>query len=237
MKKFSFLSLTILTMAFFCCISCSYLISTAVVSSFGYTTNISSQPQTVFAISLQSDENPKDLNENVTSLQSQNGAGFVFEQENKFYLIASVYENVNDAELVKNNLNSSGINSEIIEIPLENNSIKGNFDTNEKEILSASLKANYNTFKSLYDIAISLDTGVFDMSKAKLECNNVYSSLISIKTNLDTFFKNNTEIEFLKENLSTSTELLSKLISEQYENINQTFSSLIKLTYCKILFN
>ncbi len=236
MKKLSFLSLSIFVVCVCMCISCGYLISSAVLTSFGFTSTVSHQSQKVYAISLQKSENQNKVEENIATFQAENAACFIFEKDDEFFLLASLYENLNDAELVKSNLKASGAEAEIVEIEIPNKSIEGSFSSEEKEILSAALKANFEVFKQLYDVAISLDTGVLDKSNAKLECNKIYSSLISTKTNLETFFKDNSaQIKSLKEDLSLSAENLLKLICEEYSCKAQTFSSLIKETYCKVL--
>ena len=170
-------------------------------------------------------------------LQAQNGAGYICEKDGKFYLIASIYENFNDAELVKNNLQASGIETEILTIELEESNVEGNFSADEKTILTNCLKSKIETFKELYDVAISLDTNVFDKTKAKLECNTIYSENVSTKANFDTYFKesNNKTLQSLQSALTETNDCLSNLISENYDTQNQTFSSLIKQTYCKIL--
>ena len=139
---------------------------------------------------------------------------------------------------MKNNLETSGVSAEILKIELSEIKIKGNFSTERKEILNKCLRADFDTFKALYDVAISLDTNVFDKTKAKLQCNNIFSNHISTKTNFQTFFKeelNNETFKRINENLLSTENILSNLISEIFQNPNQTFSSLIKLSYCQIL--
>lgn len=237
MKKTCFLSFSMIIVGVCICISCGYLLSTAALTSFQFTSSISSAPQTVFAISMKNTSVPAELEKDVQILQSANGAGFIYEKDGNFLLLASVYENLNDAELVKTNLKSNGADAEIVEIDLQKIVIDGNFNNEEKTVLSNAIKAKFETFKSLYDIAISLDTGVFDKQNAKLKCSAIYSSLLANKTNLDSFLQdNNKKINDLKSNLTQAAEHISSLICENYSTATQTLSSLIKETYCKILF-
>lgn len=236
MKKFSLLSTLIFIFGFCICVSCGYLISNTVLSTFGYTTTISIPAQKYYALSMHAFDQNHDLSNEISILQAQNGAGFVFNTEQKSHLLSSIYENQNDAELVKNNLTSSGYNCEILEISLPSKNLDGNFSNDEKNVLTNAYKISHTLYKGLYDLSISLDTKVIDISKAKLECSNIYSSLIAAKTNLETFFKDPTqEIKKLKENLNYYQSYLADLTCENYASNNQTFSSLLKLTYCKIL--
>ncbi|MGN1200679.1 MAG: hypothetical protein ACI4R8_00240 [Candidatus Caccovivens sp.] len=242
MKKFSILSLSIFCIGVLVCISCAYLISTVLLSTslFANSNSLSGEQQTIYAISMSSSKQKEDLSLQKNELQMQNGAGYIYKKDEKFYLLASVYANKSDAEKVKNNLKSSGVDCEILSIKLNSQKIEGNFSAEEKTVLSNCLKANFVAYESLYDIAISLDTKVFDLTKAKLECNAVFSNHVSTKTNLETLFSkdlNKSAFENLDNCLKSTENHLSNLICENFENSNQTFSSLIKLTYCNILFS
>ena len=236
-KHHSFLSFALFVVSVCACVSVAQLISTALVSLNLFTNaSLSTEQQTVYAISMASDENENNLQTQKTSLQAQNGAGYVFQVDEKFYLIASIYENKADAELVKNNLATNQISSEILEIKLPSNSVEGNFSNEEKVVLNDCLKSDFEIFKKLYDVAISLDTDVQDLTKAKLECNSIYSSFVSTRVNFETMF-NQSSLEDIQTNLSMAETQLSNLINETYETSTQTFSSLIKLTYCKVLLD
>ena len=159
----------------------------------------------------------------------------MFFSDGYYHCLASLYENKNDAEHVKTKLAEEEVESEILTIVLPPKVVKGSFNTNEKEIMTDCLESNYQIFRKLYDVAISLDTKICDQSKAKLDCNSIYSQLISTKTNFQTFFKDN--FEDVKDNLNKNEKILTDLISENYESAGQTLSSFIKLAYCKILLS
>lgn len=238
MKKISILSLSIVMVTIFACLSCGWLISSAIVgfSSVAMTSSVKAEKQTLFAISLSKSQVVTETENAKADLQIQNGAGYVYKINDYYHLLASVYENKNDAELVKTNLSNSGVESEILTIEIAEQNVEGNFNSDEKTIITNCLNANLETYKKLYDVAISLDTNVFDKIKAKLECNKIYANLISIKTNFKTFFKNDDKnVENIAKNLEKTENLLSNLISENYDTSSQTFSSLIKLCYCQIL--
>lgn len=237
MKKFSIISLLIVLLGIFCCVSCGYLLSSAIIINLQSTATLTNAEQTVYAISTYSSKSLDEVKAQVVNLQKDGGAGFVYEYKDEYRLIASIYENLPDAEKVKKNFETTGKNVEILSITLASTKIEGNFESDEKSILQLCLKARIENYKSLYDVAISLDTNVFDESKAKIECNNIFSNHISKKTNFETFFKNasTSALKSLEKQLKNSYDALQNLVDEKYENQSQTYSSLIKLTYCKIL--
>ncbi len=240
MKKFSVLSVSIIVFGLCTCVSCGYLISTALLTTglFETSSTIQGEKQNVYAIVMAESKDINDLNEQKTQLQMNDGAGYIYSKDENFYLLASLYENQNDAELVKNNLKTNNIDCSILKVELPIQTIEGHFSTNEKSSLTESLKSSFSTFKSLYDTAISLDTKVFDKTQAKLQCNTIFSNQLTLKTNFETLFdvKATTFKQLYNQLNQTNTHLLL-LINEIYESPTQTYSSLIKLTYCKILLD
>lgn len=241
MKNFSILSFSIMLTGISICVSFGYLISTIIVSLNIYqvSSTINNDEQIVYAISVQTSQSSTQLQTSKSTLQSQNGAGFIYNIEDNYYLLSSIYENFNDAELVKNNLKNNNVDGEILTIQLSSTNIEGNFSNEERTILLNCLKIKINTFKKLYDTAISLDTSLINETKAKLECNQVFSDLVSTKSNFETVFKSqktNNDLNKIKDLLNNIYSHLTNLINENYESNGQTFSSLIKLTYCQILF-
>lgn len=239
MKKRRFLNILVFSLTLGLCISVGYLLSSAIVSASGKSSAVSISSQKVYAISMQSKAVSDDFSIEKFELQSKGGAGYLYEKEEKIYLLASVYENQTDAKKVKQNLASNDISSSIIEISLPSVNFGGNFSQEEKDVLLTAIKSDFEIYQKLYDISISLDTAVCDLSQARLDCSETYASLISAKSNFESFFKSKLSSEnFSKilENLENSEEVLSNLVSETKETKAQTFSSLIKLSYCKILF-
>ena len=91
-----------------------------------------------------------------------------FTQYGLYYCIAC-YENQNDALNVQTNLQEKDISSEIIEITINEISIDTTFTGSEKNSLLEVLSSFKNTFKTLYDLSISLDTGTKDVIQCKVD--------------------------------------------------------------------
>lgn len=237
MKKISVLSVLIFVLMACACISCATLASNLLLSTgiISKASALSTPQQNFYAISVCSATSAADLEEAKLELQAQGGAGYVFCQNEQYFLLASLYNNRPDAELVKSNLQSQNVECEIVELSVAGEKISGNFAEQEKEVLLDCLKSTTSTYKFLYDVAISLDTSVFSLTKAKLECNNIYSSAVAKKTNFESFFSDK-NLTTLSEKLLNNTKVLEKLTKEEYETSSQNFSSLIKLTYFRLLF-
>lgn len=239
MKKFPYFLTFSAVLCLLLCVSVGYLISTCIVSSnlFQTTTNVESGEKSYYLISIYQDEIFENCQKVQSEFQNKNCAGYIYQDSEKYHLIASIYSNVNDAELVKSNLKTNGYNAEILEKKIENTKLEGNFTNKETEILKDCFSIKDETYKSLYDISISLDTDVIDEINAKLKVNETFANFVATKNNFETLFSKDesTEISNLRKEFEQIYEYLSNLSNETYENENQTFSSLIKLTYCKII--
>lgn len=224
MKKFSFFTCIFVVLAVLCCVSCGSLISTAMINIFSTTIDVESQY--VYAISMAKGQDKDSVAAQASSLQSQNGAGYVYKSGDDFHLLASLYENKTDAEKVKKKLEETNISCEILSIEIPPQKVEGSF--NQKNVIVEVLKTPFEIFRQLYDVAVSLDTNLVNETTAKLNCNTIYSNFVATKSNFQTLCGNLKEIATKLENIENA---LKNLINETAGN----FSSLIKLTYCKIL--
>ena len=239
MKKFPYFTTFAVTLSILLCISIGYFISTCIVSTnlFQLTKKVESAQTSFYALSIYTSDNEDDLIAVKKDFQKQNCAGYIYHSD-KFYLIASVYKNANDAELVKNNLSVNGYNAEVVKVDIPAFYLEGNFSSQEEEILRLALNCKDKIFENLYDISISLDTQIISETEAKLKVNETYSNFETAKNNFETIFKSNhlNDIEKLRSEFERVEEILENLTKENLEE-GQTYSSLIKITYCKILFD
>ena len=224
MKKFPFFTSIFVVLAVLCCISCGSLISTAMINILSTTVGIESQY--VYAISMAKSPDENVVKSQVSSLQNQNGAGYIYKNDENFHLLASLYENKTDAEKVKKKLEETNISCEILTIEISPQKVEGNFQ--QKNVIAEVLKTPFEIFKQLYDVAVSLDTNLINETTAKLNCNTIYSNFVAIKSNFQTLCGN------LKE-ISTKLEKIENCLKNLTTVNSANFSSLIKLTYCKIL--
>lgn len=239
MKKFPYFTTFAVTLSVLLCISIGYFISTCIVSTnlFQLTKKVESAQTSFYALSIYTSDNEDDLIAVKKDFQKQNCAGYIYHSD-KFYLIASVYKNANDAELVKNNLSVNGYNAEVVKVDIPAFYLEGNFSSQEEEILRLALNCKDKIFENLYDISISLDTQIISETEAKLKVNETYSNFVTAKNNFETIFKSNrlNDIEKLRSEFERVEEILENLTKENLEE-GQTYSSLIKITYCKILLD
>lgn len=177
-NRFFFFILTIL-----CVVVCvfvsqflSSVITTGAIGISNNTTSTSYSEYKLYALSLASYSTESQANDYANTITRQGAGGYVWQKDNKYYVIASIYEKKNDAESVLKNLTENA-NAEIVEIKIDKVSLS--------QISSANLKKEYlsmmsnlkETYCKLYDISVSLDTSVYSETKSRIEIDNVKTNL------------------------------------------------------------
>lgn len=170
--------------------------------------------------------------------QAIGAGGYVWKIGDYYHVLSSGFENKNDATRVQSNLDSTfNIKSEIVSIKFDGLTINGNFNADEKKVLARALGSFRAAYQSLFDIAISLDTLVYNEISARLEINALEASIAGIKADFDTLFSQiqNAELEALGKALENEQNILKALCTGIKINDGQTFPSLIKYRYIELL--
>lgn len=141
-------------------------------------------------------------------------------------------------KLVQNSIKiNQNLESEIFSVKFKSYTLNGSFNGEEKKVIQKALNSCQNFYTSLYDIAISLDTGVYNEISAKLAVNNSSQSLATTYANFNTLYPNSpsspyNEINKLNEK---AVKLSQKLSSGERISTDQPYSSLIKYRYLETL--
>lgn len=233
-----FFAIIFLSVSFVLCVSLADLFSSFIALATFQNNQMSNKVSaySVYAISLNSSSVKVSVNEYVQTVQKSGGAGFVWTQNNVYYVLASCYADENDAELVKANLTNSSFNPEILKINFSEISIASSFSSKQQNLVNEALLFFKTTYKNLYDISISLDTSILTETEAKLEINTIQSKANNLISNFETLFENcmSNNLLILKLNLEDALEELNNVVNFSPSD-NQSLSSKIKYSYIKIL--
>ncbi len=235
MKKFPYFSTFFVLISVFLCVSIGYLCSTLLLSSnlFTTTSKVENLTNTYYLLTIFHDETQENCQNVQADFQNQNFAGYIFEKDGVYYIIASIYDNANDAELVKNTL-ANEFDVEILTYQSENIILEGEFSMTEQQVLKEGLQVQNKTYKELYDVSISLDTNVYDELTARLKINEIYSNFLTTKNNFETIFFENEDDEI--EKIRASFDLIEKELAA-LTTCKENLSSQIKLTYSTIILS
>lgn len=233
-KKFIFL---LIIPIFLVCFLIANSFSLFLLKTESPATCVSSTPFEIYFISLSKSQVKNEALTHAKDFQALNAGGYVFEYENYFHIISSAYLNKNDAVLVQNNLkNTYSLDSEIFSVKYKSFSILGSFSSDENKILSKALNSFLEYYKNIYDIAVSLDTAVYNEISARMAVNNYHNNLCTIIDNFNLIFQEKDEnLAFLYEKMLKLKEISQFLCSGITLNNLQTYSSLLKYRYTECL--
>ena len=91
------------------------------------------------------------------------------ENDEYYHLFSSGFAQKNDAGLVQSSISQTlNLQSEIITIIFPPFSLNGNFNSDEKRAISSALALAQTYYNDLYDISISLDTNITNLTASTL---------------------------------------------------------------------
>lgn len=219
-------------------LSITFLPSAIIPTSSQMANNQSTPAFKLYFISLNKSQLEGSAFSLASDYQKLGAGGYAWKYEGYYHVVASCYEKENDAILVQNNIKVNlNLDSEIFAVDFPSLTIDEENESENKKVLNKALKSFYNTYQTLFDIAISLDTNVYNEISARLAVNNCYSNFSSICANFDTIFGDKEEscYQNILTYLQKGQQILQALCSAKPVNNGQTYSSLIKYRYLQIL--
>lgn len=189
----------------------------------------------VYAISLYSTVTENQAKDLASNARQKNCAGFVFERDSQYLVLASAYENKTDAEKVQETLKSSNTTCSIITINLPKIELSVSVTGNEKTALENAVCVYKNMYKKLYDLSVSVDTNLSTETESKISLSKIISEFAKVKANYDALFNSQITSELLELKLSLMNveNILTDL--SNFSDSLVPYSSEIKYSYFEIL--
>ncbi len=206
------------------------------VGGFSFTNNETSYwGVSMYAVYTTSHTNKVQATESSESCKSLGGAGYVHLQNNTYYIIASIYENLEDAKKVKLNLIETKPSCDILELQIKKTTFSNNLKPEEKEVLNQSLSLFKNTYKKLYDLSVSLDTSIITEVNAQLSINEIGGEVSKVQNNFNTMFNDNLSsyLILIKTKLNSLNTTINNLINQK----SYSLTSNIKYAYSSVVFS
>lgn len=220
------------------CIAVASILSNFIINADTLSTSIEIPSFELNFISLAKSKLEKEVIAQKPYLQELGAGAVVWKNEEYYHLFSSGFAQKNDAQLVQNSISQNlNLQSEIITITFPTFSLSGNFNSDEKRAIFSALALAQTYYNDLYDISISLDTNITSLTSAKLAINGAINNLSVCYSNFDTIYKypKDKTISELKNLLISYIETAQDLTLEKKESDSQTYPSLIKNNYLKIL--
>lgn len=236
-NKKSFL-ITLFSIFFVICLIIANYLSLMIIKTESVTQDITTPEFEIYMLSLSKSQVENEASTIAPDYRKIGAGGFVWEKEGYFYVISSAYLNKNDAELVQNSIKlNQNIESEVICVKFKSFTINGSFNNEEKKVILKALAMAQDFYSSIYDIAISLDTGVYNEISAKLAVNSTTNNIATSFANFDTLFPSPTTQPLLNINnlCKNVVKIAQKLSADERFSQEQTYSSNLKYRYLQAL--
>ncbi len=235
-KRYLIITLS-LVFTIVCLIIANYL-SLLVIKTNNNATTLKSNSFELYFLCLGKSQVESESKTIAKDFQNIGAGGYVWKNENYYYVVSSVYANKNDATLVQNSIKTNqNIDSEIISIDFNNIELSGTFNNDESKILTKSLNIFQEFYLNIYDIAISLDTCVYNEISARLAVSNNHNALSTLLANYEIIFqeKMTGDVKIIYDYLIQANQISQSLCSGTLVSTNQTYSSLLKYRYTEML--
>ncbi len=203
------------------------VLSVAIVGGYLLTTNLNIfsffklnkymiyNSKTYYFLSLERADSYSSVNMNISEVQNQGGAGFVYSKDNNLYVIASAYNSKADIEkVVSNNID---FDCEIVEVKFDRLIVSAEFTNEQIKTLKYSLEIVDRFFETMNDIVVSFDKKEILAVEAKNKMQLFKEKCQIDKENLSKQFKNNSSavVTYVNIYLSEVISNLSALVLSQ----------------------
>lgn len=235
-SKKSVISFAVIIFMIFCLIVANYL-SLLLVPVSNNSESFASNATELYFLTLSKSQVENEVKVQAEDYQKIGAGGYVWKQNEYFYLVSSVYYNKNDAVLVKNSIKTNqGLDSEIIIVNFPSFKVNGTFSQEEKKVLDKALNSFYDFYLAIYDVSISLDTHVYNEISARLAVNNAHSTLKNTVDDFNTLFPSPTgSLATLSTALNNAVKESESLCGGTLISKSQTYPSLLKYRYTSVL--
>ncbi len=225
------------TLLVVCLIVANYL-SLLLIKTDSESTSIKSNNFELYLLSLSKSQVEKEAMTLAEDYRLIGAGGFIWKYDNYYHVISSAYSNKNDALLVQNSIKTNqNLDSEILTINFSSKELLGNFSGEETKVLTKALNCFQEFYLTIYDIAISLDTSVYNEISARLAVNNAHNNLATTIANFKTLYEDNLtgNIKILDSTLEKASKTSQSLCSGSQISKGQTYSSILKYRYLEML--
>lgn len=161
------------------------------------------------------------------SLKKQGGAGYVYEQDGRFRVIAYAYSSQEDANTVKQRLVDSGYECAIFTLPIEGATYRITATNEQINSLTSALNALKTAMEGISETALTFDSEKLTIDEGKERVQSIYDTLDS---SLSAFSAGGSTLLLSVDGYCTTYKdaLNNILVSDFTETID--FSSLLKYT-------
>ena len=189
-------------------------------------TTIKVNAKTYWAVTLGVYSNFDEAQKVALGSMIQGASGFVWEEENKYYVIGNVYSSQDDASKVIENMSGTNYKIDILEINFSK--LKMNFDVYENSdvpIINDSLEVFDEVYSNLYSHSIKFDKGEISHLAVSSNISNLRGELKGLIVNVQNLInKKDSQLKTVQKYLVRLDEVLDQAILKTIDNTATNYS-------------
>lgn len=236
-KKLSFLFIFVcLIMLFLIVINFADIFSSLITHKGSlFTVNkIETASYSVYGVSIKDYDNEEDATKFANSVSQKGGAGYIY-HSGEYFVLGNVYQSLNEATEIKENLLELGYNSRIVNIKVD--ATCKTYRGNNMKVLLACLNWFRNCYNSLYEEGLNFDKNLSNRNQTNSCLANVLTSLSQLNQELNKLKgSHDKEVKnLILPHFKQCKELLEDLLYSKDENT--IFSSKMKCVSVQIVLH
>ena len=186
----------------------------------------------MFAVSLGSYDSEDEANKVALGSTIQGGAGYVWKDNSKHYVLGSIYSTQEQAERVINNLQGTKYDISILKINLPKISLSfDEYDNKQVDSISKAISVFSNVYDKVYNYSISFDKSEMNNLAISTQISTIRGEIKGyISTMQSILSMPNAKVQEVQKALIKLDELLDQAIIKTIDN--SSTASYLKYTIC-----
>ena len=202
-------------------------------------TSVKTKKKTMYAVTLGSYDDYTEAEKVALGSTIQGASGFVWEQDNKYYVIGNIYSSNSDAEKVIENISETNYKAEVLKIEFASLNLNFDmYDNSNMPVVSKAFEIFGDVEEELYTYSIKFDSG--DISHLAVSSNistlrgEVKAIIVGVQNLINA---SESKLGVVQEYLIKVDEVLEQAILKTIDNTATSYSlknaiaSVVRLEY------
>ena len=202
-------------------------------------TSVKTKKKTMYAVTLGSYDDYTEAEKVALGSTIQGASGFVWEQDNKYYVVGNIYSSNSDAEKVIENISGTNYKAEVLKIEFASLNLNFDmYDNSNMPVVSKAFEIFGDVEEELYTYSIKFDSG--DISHLAVSSNistlrgEVKAIIVGVQNLINA---SESKLGVVQEYLIKVDEVLEQAILKTIDNTATSYSlknaiaSVVRLEY------
>ena len=202
-------------------------------------TSVKTKKKTMYAVTLGSYDDYTEAEKVALGSTIQGASGFMWEQDNKYYVIGNIYSSNSDAEKVIENISGTNYKAEVLKIEFASLNLNFDmYDNSNMPVVSKAFEIFGDVEEELYTYSIKFDSGDISHLAVSSNISNLRGEVKAIIVGVQNLINaSESKLGVVQEYLIKVDEVLEQAILKTIDNTATSYSlknaiaSVVRLEY------